>query len=112
MLPGVKIGSLVAAVALAGAVVLFAPATPKAFAADGTFSYKAGDGSMRTSSNPPSDECLKVVGSGPVRNNTNDDVILYKAPECTPANRIMTIDAGKSKDKVPTFQALLWTSDD
>jgi hypothetical protein len=111
VLPGVKIGSVVAAAALAGAAVLFSPAAPRAFAADGTFTYTGGDGALKTSANPPSDECLKVGGRGPVRNNTNADLILYKAPDCTPANRIAKVDAGSAQKNVPTFHALLWTSD-
>lgn len=111
MQSGVRIGSLVAAASLAGVIVLLSPAAPRAFAAAGTFIYTGGDGTMKTSANPPSDACLKVVGSGPVQNNTNDAVILYNAPDCTRANRIMTVGARSVEKNVPTFQALQWISD-
>jgi len=106
---GMRFGSLAAATAVAGVAVLLSPNVPMALAADGTFSYTAGDGGVRTSANPPSGDCLKVVGSGPVKNMTNAAVILYKTPDCTTANRIMRIGSMSIERAVPTFQSLLWT---
>jgi hypothetical protein len=111
VLRGMRVRSLAAAVAAAGAVVLLPLHVPMAFAADGTFSYTGADGKMRTSANPPSGDCLKVVGSGPVKNMTNGSVSLYKTADCTDANRITTIDDNSTENKVPTFQSLLWDND-
>ncbi|MDT7556574.1 MAG: hypothetical protein QOI68_1044 [Pseudonocardiales bacterium] len=108
MLRGMRVGSLAAAVAAASAVVLLPLHVPMAFAADGTFTYTGGDGKVKTSANPPSGDCLKVVGSGPVKNNTDASVTLYKTPDCTDANRITTIDDNSTQNRVPTFQSLLW----
>ena len=111
MLSGMRISSLAAAVATASAVVLLPPCLPMAFAADGTFTYTAGDGTVKTSANPPSGDCLKVVGSGPVKNMTNSAVTLYKTADCTAPNRIMTIDDNSAEKQVPTFQSLRWSND-
>lgn len=106
VLPGMRIGSLVVATAVAG--ILGLATTGQAFAADGTFTYTGGDGKTKTSANPPSGDCLNVVGSGPIRNNTNADVTLYKKPDCASDAQITSIGPGDSEQQVPTFQSLRW----
>jgi hypothetical protein len=112
VLTGMGIRSLVGAAVAASVVVVLSPTVPMAFAADGTFTYVAADGKVKTSANPPSGDCLKVAGSGPVKNLTNADVSLYKTADCTPANRLTTVDSGDDDADVPTFQSLRWGNAD
>jgi hypothetical protein len=103
-----RIGTLAVGAAAAGALVLVAPHAPSAFAAGGTFSYIAADGKSRTSANPPSQMCLKVTGSGLIKNMTDENVALYSTPDCAEAHKIMTVGSMSSEKNVAKFQSLLW----
>lgn len=103
-----RIGTLVVGAAAAGALVLAAPHAPSAFAAGGTFSYVATDGKARTSANPPSQMCLKVIGSGLIKNNTDEGVTLYSTPDCADNNAITTVGSMSSQNNVAKFQSLMW----
>jgi len=97
---------LVAATALAGALTLLAAAP--AFAASGSFTYTAGDGTTKTSGAPPSGQCLAVVGSGPVRNTTDRPVTLYKGSDCQRDDQVARVGAMEADKHVPTFQSAYW----
>jgi hypothetical protein len=108
VLSATRIRTLAVGAVVAGGLVLVAPHAPSAFAAGGTFSYTAADGKSRTSANPPSQMCLKVTGSGMIKNMTDESVSLFKTPDCADAGRITTVDSKSSKQNVATFQSLMW----
>jgi hypothetical protein len=101
--PRLVLGTAAAACALA----LLTPTA--AHAATGGFSYTAADGGIRTSGAPPSGECLAFVGKGPVNNNTDAAVSLFRKPGCHAADRIIKLDAEKAAKKVDTFRSAFWS---
>jgi hypothetical protein len=97
---------LLPAAVLAGA---FTPlVAPLAYAASGSFTYTAGDGTTKTSGAPPSGQCLAVVGSGPVRNATDRPVTLYKGSDCQRGDQVARVGAMEADKNVPTFQSAYW----
>jgi hypothetical protein len=105
---GAKPGSIVCAAALAGAIVLFWPNAPQAFAAQGTFTYTDAAGVSKTSANPPDDYCIKLNGSGEITNRTNVPVGFYQTADCK--TRVAAVDKGDS-GRVPTYASVMFSRD-
>jgi hypothetical protein len=103
-----KPGSLVGAVALAGAVVLLWPNAPQAAAATGTFTYTDATGVSKTSANPPDDSCIPLTGSGEVANNTGVPVGFYKTKDCK--QRVAVVNTSDS-GKVPQYASIMFSQD-
>jgi hypothetical protein len=105
---GARPGSLVAATAIAGAVVLLWPNVPHALAASGSFTYTDAAGVSKTSANPPDDSCIKLAGSGKVSNNTDTPVGFYSDTSCK--NRVAAVDKGDS-GAVPQYASIQFGED-
>lgn len=108
MRSGARPGSLIAATAIAGAVVLLWPNVPNALAASGSFTYTDAAGVSKTSANPPDDYCITLAGSGKISNNTDTPVGFFSDAKCQ--SRVAAVDKGDS-GAVPQYGSVEFSRD-